>query len=196
MSNTIKTLQKYILAMGGKLPKYGVDGDFGTETKNAIIVLDIPDYVKTALLEVGTHEIEGIKNNPRVLEYHATTGKYSNDEVAWCGSFVAWVMIQNGIKPVEVGERAKSWLTFGKSISKPVVGAVAIKSRNGGGHVCIVVGENQNGDLLCVGGNQSNEVNIATYKKEVFEGFRVPDNFRAGKLPKVNLTTGTALSEA
>lgn len=195
----IKVLQRYLVQSGEVLPKFGVDGDLGSETKNAIGALDYPEYVKIALKEIGVKEIVGTVHNPRVLEYQATTaGKYKEDETPWCGAFISWVMKEANIDHnIKVTERAKEWKTFGVDSVKPVLGAIAIKSRNGGGHVCIVVGKLKNGSLLCVGGNQSNEVNIAQYAPNVFEDFRVPLNASNEKeLNLYDLQTRTNVSEA
>ena len=48
--------------------------------------------------QFGVTEIPGIKNNPKVVEYHqACTLQASNDETAWCSSFVNWCFIIAGI---------------------------------------------------------------------------------------------------
>lgn len=194
--NAIKILQSFILQMGGKLPKFGIDGDLGKETKEAIDSLDIPEYVKIALKEVGTEEIAGGVHSLRVLEYQATTsGKYTDDETPWCGSFVSWVMKEAGISHnIKIPERAKEWANFGYKVDEPELGSIAIKSRVGGGHVCIVIGKRADGKLYCVGGNQNNQVNIAVYAKEVFESFR---NYEKGKkLSILNLETNQKVSES
>lgn len=172
--NTVKQLQNYLLQMGAKLPKFGADGDLGSETISAIDSLNVPEYVKIALKEVGIYEIVGKLHSQRVLEYQATTsGKYTDDETPWCGAFISWVMLKAGIKHgIKIPERAKEWVNFGYAVIEPTIGSIAVKSRVGGGHVCIVVGKQKDGKLLCLGGNQNNEVNIAVYDKSVFESFR------------------------
>ena len=174
----VERLQEFLLAAGQSLPKYGVDGYFGSETTLAIDLLEAPDYIKRALKEVGTYEIHGDKDNPRVVEYLRTcAGRYSDDETPWCGAFVNWVMKRSKYDTVSIPERAKSWLGFGIPIEEPAMGAVAVKSRRGGGHVTIVVGRDPHGMLWCVGGNQNDEVNIGLYNPSVFEGFRVPFDY-------------------
>lgn len=170
-------LQNYLLSLGAKLPRFGADGGKGQETYAAIDSLnpnEFPEFVKIALREVGTREIQGSKHNPRVLEYQKETmGKYTDDETPWCGAFVSWVFRRANIDHgIAIPERAKEWAKFGTETKNPVIGTVAVKSRIGGGHVCIVVGKLPNGNLLCVGGNQSDEVNIASYNPSVFENFR------------------------
>ncbi|MBO0155285.1 TIGR02594 family protein, partial [Vibrio parahaemolyticus] len=82
-----------------------------------------------------------------------------------------------GITPVKEAYRAKEWKGFGKNISEPIHGALGIKSRKGGGHVAFVVGKSPDGrHLYMLGGNQSNQVNIAKYSIDVWDKFVVPSN--------------------
>jgi uncharacterized protein (TIGR02594 family) len=134
--------------------------------------------MKIAKKELGTKEIHGKKHNPRVLEYHSVSGGFSTDEVPWCGSFVNWVMKQSKYKTVSYPARAKSWKNFGKKAKKPIYGAIAVKSRRGGGHVAFVVGQSKDGKYLYVlGGNQHDSVNISKYPKSVWTDFRVPSDY-------------------
>ena len=189
-------MQNYLLQLGQELPRYGADGDLGNETITAIDKLDYPSFVKTALKEVGIAESHGKDHNKRVLEYQATTsGKYTDDETPWCGAFVSWVFTKSNIKHgIKIPERARDWSSFGSPTNNPIVGTIAVKSRVGGGHVCIVVGKDKYGNLLCVGGNQNNEVNIGTYKKEVFESFRNHTSMNVVSLPTVDIKSSASVS--
>ena len=195
---SVKELQTLLNQQGAKLDP---DGWLGNETKKAISSLNIPYYLKVALLEVGTKEIHGTLNNPRIIEYHKVSGGFSNDEVPWCGSFVNWVMLQSNYDTVKTPARAKSWLNFGIETDYPMPGAIAVKSRTGdksrtgNGHVCFVLGYNQDGKLLCVGGNQNDEVNIKAYDKSVFLEFRVPENLIKYKMLTFNMNS-TSTREA
>lgn len=189
----VKTLQIYLNQNGNALE---VDGVMGKKTLVAIETLHVPNWVKTALKEVGVKEIVGAKHNARVVKYHEyASGKYTTDEIAWCGSAMAFVMATNGYETPAYPERAKSWLSWGKS-SVPCVGALAVKSRIGGGHVTLIIGKNREGDLWCVGGNQNNEFNIQLYKKEVFLDFRVPTNYHKEVLPYYALSSIQKVDEA
>lgn len=170
MSQAVKELQTILNKNGAKLI---VDGDLGNKTKQAIDVLNIPSWLKVAMKEIGTKEIVGTVDNPQVTKYHVVSGIAPDDEIPWCGSFVNWVMKTTGFNlTVKTPARAKSWLNFGVH-SDPVIGAIAVKSRVGGGHVGIVLSVNKN-NIYLVGGNQSNEVNIRKYKVSDFVDFRVP----------------------
>jgi uncharacterized protein (TIGR02594 family) len=189
MKTSVKNLQQLIVESGQNI---AVDGIFGKQTSNAIDNMKVPNWLKTAMKEIGVHEILGVKHNHRILQYHEVSGGFSEDEVPWCASYVNWVMLQNGYNTVKYPARAKSWLNFGKSSIIPIVGSIAVKSRAGGGHVCFVLGANDIGELYCLGGNQNDEVNIKLYKKDVFIDFRVPTTFKNEYLPRysVNLNGG------
>ena len=55
-------------------------------------------------------------------------------------------------------------------------GCVVVFSRDGGGHVGFVVGLQQNGDLMVLGGNQSDAVNIRAFSRSRVSGYRWPVN--------------------
>ena len=101
-------------------------------------------------------------------------------------------------KQVRDAFRAKEWKAFGKEIATPVHGAIAIKSRSGGGHVAFVVGKSSDGKALyMLGGNQSDSVNIARYDKSVWEKFVVPNDFdeTTATLPIYSKSAASAGSE-
>lgn len=133
-----------------------------------------PAWVKIAEGEIGTREIPDKNsekvNNPRVLEYHSTSGGFSSDEPAWCASFAAWCLTKAGVaNPRDPG--VVQWKGWGTEIdkNKPFYGCIAIiNSSSSWGHICFVVGAdfNSNGTvkaLYCLGGNQSNMVRISKY---------------------------------
>lgn len=53
---------------------------------------------------------------------------------------------------------------------------VVVFSRDGGGHVGFVVGQHQNGDLMVLGGNQSDAINIRAFSRSRVTGYRWPVN--------------------
>ena len=68
--------------------------------------------------------------------------------------------------------RALDYLNYGAKLKKPAYGCVAVKTRNGGGHVCFVLGrDTKTNKLVCLGGNQSDKVCLALYDEAVFEAF-------------------------
>jgi len=174
MNKSVMDIQKMIANEVGS--RITIDGIMGPETRGAINRLNLPDWMKIGLNELGVKEIHGNKHNPRVVFYHSFTGKYSTDEIPWCGSFIAMCMRISGIEPPKLAERALNWLSFGKSSDGPQIGAVAVKGRRGGGHVGIVI--SIDGDYLyLLGGNQGDEVNIRKYRTDAFIDFRIPREY-------------------
>ncbi|WP_457351988.1 TIGR02594 family protein [Roseateles sp. P5_D6] len=113
--------------------------------------------------EIGTKEVSGGRDNPRVLEYHqATSLKARNDETSWCSSFVNWTMKQAGV-PGTNSAAARSWLNWGTSVPKDAAhvkpGDVIVFPRGNNpaqGHVAIVEAVLADGRVKVVGGNQGN----------------------------------------
>lgn len=131
-------------------------------------------WMDIARKELGQSEINGSKHNPRIIEYHkATSLKSNSDEVAWCSSFVSWVLEKSGFKSTR-SARAKSYLEYGKKLSEPREGCIVVFSRGkSSGHVAFFVKKN----LLTVtvlGGNQSNAVCYQDYPRYRILGYRWP----------------------
>jgi len=140
-----------------------------------------PSWIKEAYKELGVKEKRGSASNPRVEQYHDAVAGWASwkDDVPWCGSFVGFIMIKAGQGKVSNSFRAKSWKNYGKRVMEPVLGAIAVKDRRGGGHVGFVVGISSNGKYLYIlGGNQNDEVNIKRYSKSVFTDLRVPLDYQ------------------
>lgn len=135
-----------------------------------------PLWLRIARGEIGEKEIVGSKHNHRVLEYHdATDLDASTDEVAWCSSFVNWCMLKANIARTK-SAAARSWLNWGTKLDAPKLGAVVVFQRGNSswqGHVAFVVGWDAS-YVKVLGGNQSNAVTIANYKRATVLGYRWP----------------------
>jgi uncharacterized protein (TIGR02594 family) len=142
-------------------------------------------WMAVAMKEIGQKEIPGAHNNPRILEYHATTTlKAATDEISWCSSFVNWCLLQVKIAGTN-SAAAISWLDWGHEATAGEVasgGAIAIiynaEAANtslsvSGNHVGFLVKETA-GHYILVGGNQSNQVKISSYPKSSWrlKGYR------------------------
>ena len=132
-----------------------------------------PIWVQIALAEQGQAELAGAQHNPRIVEYHATTGfRAKDDETPWCASFVGWCLEQAELRSA-ASAAARSYETWGVPLEKPVLGAVVTFTRQGGGHVGFYMGE-RGGKWLILGGNQSNRVSIALYDPARMTSIRWP----------------------
>lgn len=140
------------------------------------VVSDLPAWYRVARSEMdsGVREIVGEKNNPRIVEYHkATDLNASDDETAWCSAFVNWCMLTVGVARTNKAN-ARSWLNWGKALKEPVEGCVVVFERGTEpwqGHVGFFV-RFEGDQVLCLGGNQSNEINISSYPKSKVLGYR------------------------
>jgi uncharacterized protein (TIGR02594 family) len=171
MNKYVKELQQFLNANGAALVE---DGIFGQKTTKAVEALDVPIWVKIALKEVGTLEIAGDGSNPRIEQYHRVAGlPWAKDQIPWCGSALAFIMQKAMGVVLSNSARALSWNRYGINIYRPVLGAIAIKTRKGGGHVGIVLAVSGN-DLLLLGGNQADAYTIRKYRIIDFDWFRYP----------------------
>lgn len=142
--------------------------------------LDDPSWIKVAKLELGTKELPGDENNPRILEYHkATSLKATTDEVPWCASFITWCLEHAGYKSTK-SAASLSYLTYGTPLLKPQYGCVVVFYRGlNKGHIGFFVGDEkeiESGDFLTVlGGNQGNEVKISKFPRSIVLSYRWPE---------------------
>lgn len=138
-------------------------------------------WIDIAKQELGVKEVPKITaNNPRIIEYHSTTGKFLDDETPWCSSFVNWVVGKAGIKGTN-SARALSWQNWGAKLDKPAYGSIGVIKWPKGGHVGFVVGikRDRNGKekIILLGGNQSNKVQYSEFAKHLFVAFVYPSNY-------------------
>jgi uncharacterized protein (TIGR02594 family) len=133
-------------------------------------------WLETAFSLIGTKETPGFRNTTEIMDWSKVTEvtkNYSGDNVAWCGLFVAFCMADNGLPIIDTPLWAKSWNSYGTSLSKPQVGAIMVFTRNSGGHVAFYLGETSDSYII-LGGNQSDAVNIEHHSKSTCIGHRWP----------------------
>lgn len=152
-----------------------------------------PAWLKVARTKIGEREIKGPKHNNWISKGWARLGAswFNDDETPWCGFFVADCIDAAKLTYPGKGEfaRAKSWLTWGKQTS-PVLGAIAVFGREGGGHVGFLVGESLH-HWYVLGGNQSNCVNIMPIMKSRALGYRWPASLALSTTPLPKMSGGT-----
>jgi len=134
-----------------------------------------PSWLRMAFGEIGQKEIAGNAHNRRIIEYHLTTTlKGSRDEIPWCSSFVNWIMVRSGYAGTGSAS-ARSWLGWGKpSVMRR--GSIVVLSRGpnpASGHVGFVVHWTPS-DVIVLGGNQSNAVNLTRFPTGRITAVRQP----------------------
>lgn len=166
------------------------DGVFGNRTLQATLaaldkyhpvptILEDTPWIAIARKYIGVQEFAGPHNNPHILKWWKNMGSpFQDDETPWCGGFVGGVLFEVGIKPAKNGAMARAWNSFGKKLTKPAVGCIVVfwrGSKTGtAGHVGFCLGRDQHGNLMILGGNQGNAVNVKPFSKDRVLGYRWP----------------------
>ena len=134
-----------------------------------------PIWLIEARKNLGIKETKGDVHTPEVLKYwkDIKRGGIKDDETPWCAAFVGAMLERVGVKSTRF-ESAKSYLDWGQLLALPVVGCIVVFTREGGGHVGFVVGRDTKGNLLVLGGNQGDEVNIRSFPVSRVTGYRWP----------------------
>lgn len=164
----------------------------------------VPTYkwVTSAKKFVGLREVKGPKTNPIIAGWLKTLKAwYGDDETPWCGTFIGSIMHDLGYQIPKLYMRAKSWADWGSKV--PVCyGAIGYMSREGGGHVTIVVGRTKEGHVVGLGGNQGDMVQYSKFPVNRFEGYRFPPGEKIplvtglNTLPVLEITGGVSVNEA
>lgn len=140
------------------------------------------ELIGIALSKYGTKEILGEKHNADIVKFAKEAGfpTVNDDETAWCSIFMNWVAYQGGMERSKRMD-ARSWLNIGTPVLLPEMGDVVILKRGDAswqGHVGIFISQ-MGDDVFVLGGNQSNMVNISSFKSVNVLGYR--------KLRKLNM---------
>jgi uncharacterized protein (TIGR02594 family) len=141
-----------------------------------------PVWMREARRFMGLKEIAGPASNPTILNWAKAVGGwvagyFNNDDIPWCGLFMAHIM--GATLPDEVLPSnplsAKAWATFGRPLNVQSLGSVLVFNREGGGHVGLYVGETMTAYRV-LGGNQTNSVSLTWVAKErlAVNGIRWP----------------------
>ncbi len=93
----------------------------------------------------------------------------------WCARFMNMVLQRSGHKGTG-SDMARSFASYGQRISGPQVGAIAVMSRRGGGHVGIVSGIDAKGNPIVVSGNHSRRVAESVYPRGRIYAYVLPSS--------------------
>lgn len=158
-------------------------------------------WLEEAKRHVGVAEVPGKEHSPIIAGWlQGLRAWWLDDETPWCGVFVAHCFRTAGLELPKHWYRAKGWLEWGAVLSPlPVVGCVVVFERQGGGHVGIVVGRDQEGRLMVLGGNQGNKVTVAPFDQVRVVGYRWPPGVLPpvpAPLPVIKSSGGVSTNEA
>jgi len=136
----------------------------------------VPNWYTIAETELGQSES---KNPTRIAGYHAATSLPKASQkasVAWCASFVCWVLKQAG-KAHTGSAWARDYIGYGTPLAKPKKHCILVFERNapgGDSHVGFWTGEETSTQYLVLGGNQDNMVKKKYYAKKDLLAARWP----------------------
>lgn len=95
-------------------------------------------------------------------------------QIAWCAAYVNATLAQSGMSGTG-SNMARSFLNWGVEVDQPNKGDLVVLSRGADpakGHVGFFDGYDEAGNIRILGGNQNNEVSVATYNANRVLGFR------------------------
>lgn len=135
-----------------------------------------PAWLSEARTHVGLREIPGAPTAPAIARWLQQLGAWwADDETPWCGVAVAAWMQAAGVGPLpRLWMRARAWADWGQPLAGPAHGCVVVFERKAGGHVGLVVGQNRAGELLVLGGNQGDSVNVRAFPRARAVAYRWP----------------------
>lgn len=149
----------------------------------------MPKWIEFALTCVGQKEVAGPASNGWIKSlWQSLKGgawfwtQYGSDDskLPWCGAWVAYCLNEVGIAYPPVYASALSWASFGEACG-PAVGAIAVLTRNGGGHVAFVTGMSTDGRFIrLLGGNQGDAVNESWFTTDRVTAYRKPPGEELG----------------
>jgi uncharacterized protein (TIGR02594 family) len=140
-----------------------------------------PLWLEAGIKLIGTKEFAGSKDNPTIIDWAKEEGgdiakEYTHDSIPWCALFANHILTKVGLKGTETLwalDFAGKWPSV--KLDGPAVGAFAPMLRNGGGHIICIVGRDQHGNIMGLGGNQSDQVSIVPFPmSRLNKGFWYP----------------------
>ena len=90
----------------------------------------------------------------------------------WCGAFVDLVLKRLGYKGG--GNLASAYARYGTRVSGPQIGAIAVMTRPGGGHVGFVSGFDSKGRPIIISGNHQRRVAEVVYPAGRIYAYVIP----------------------
>ena len=134
----------------------------------------LPKLVAAALQFLGIKEVPGKGSNQVIINMAnelGLQGIYTDDDMSWCAVFINYLCKITGKPIVDTkGDkynlmRAKWLSNWGNkvAIKDMQLGDIGILNRDGGGHVFIIIAKTPKGNVIGLGGNQSNSVTFSEF---------------------------------
>jgi len=145
---------------------------------------DLP-WIIEARKFIGLKEKTGKNDHPKLDAGWVLYGQAWLKGQAWCGLFVKHCLTVSKRHVVPLWFRANSWNSNSMTkLERAAYGCIVTFTRQGGGHVGFVVGRDAFGNLMVLGGNQSNKVSIAPFAVSRVTGYYWASTLQNGKVVK------------
>lgn len=152
--------------------------------------MSVPAHLEVARRYLGLQEVPGPGFNAQIKSmwfalpggkwYWDAIGKGDDSKLPWCGMFMATVMQQTKIVFPRKYASAREWISWGTRIDTPCVGAIAIFERGPTqGHIGIIDGQDEHGNLRVIGGNQQDGVRYSYFKRDRKIAYLLPPTMTA-----------------
>lgn len=141
-----------------------------------------PLWLEAGIKLIGIKETQGPGDSKIIIDWAkeeggAIEGNYTHDSIPWCALFANHILTHVGLKGTETLwalDFAGKWPAV--KLNGPCVGAFAPMLRNGGGHIIAIVGKDQHGNIMGLGGNQKDAVSIVPFSlARLNKGFWWPE---------------------
>jgi uncharacterized protein (TIGR02594 family) len=136
-------------------------------------------HARAAQVESSTsHGFGGFGGSNLVAEArrYIGSGNPTSRASLWCARFMNMVLERSGHKGTG-SDMARSFAGYGKRISGPQVGAIAVMSRGRrGGHVGVVSGIDAKGNPIVISGNYGRRVAEASYSRGRIYAYVMPSS--------------------
>lgn len=145
---------------------------------------EMPPWMAEMHRRSGLHEV---RDNASLSSWLREWGRYLGNpkNLPWCGDAVESCIAKTlPREPLPSNPFfAQDWANFGVDVGSPIVGSIGvIRWGPTSGHVGIVAGT-EPGRVHLLGGNQSNAINITSFKRSKFIAFRWPSTFPVKAYP-------------
>lgn len=178
----------------------------------------LPRTISLGLEQYGVREVVGRGSNATIIGWRDELNiagvriqGFSDDDIVWCGLFVAVICLRRAGRAVEVVKDplwARNWSRYGVEVSTrrggklvhfrdrvPSLGDVLVFERGKGGHVGFYIGEDDQ-YFHVLGGNQGNRVSIMLLEKRRCLSVRRPLYHKApASMRPFRLTIGGTISQ-
>jgi len=121
-------------------------------------------YASTAAVDSGAMRSVGGGSLIAEARRHLGTNPTGRSSL-WCGHFMNLVLERSGYRN-SGSNTARSFASYGRRVSGPQIGAIAVMSRGrNGGHVGVVSGIDASGNPIIISGNHNRRVAESTYSR-------------------------------